>query len=49
MPNSILRGVLVWLVMRPNVEGVIEAVGWNRLPGLTRGARQGAPETEDFA
>ncbi|MFG2016417.1 MEDS domain-containing protein [Actinomadura geliboluensis] len=35
--------------LRPNVEGVIEAVGWNRLPGLTRGARQGAPETEDFA
>jgi ABC-type transporter Mla MlaB component len=35
--------------LRPNVEGVIDAVGWNRLPGLTRGAGCGAPETEDYA
>ncbi|MFA1540059.1 MEDS domain-containing protein [Actinomadura monticuli] len=42
-------GSLVLDHLRPSVEQVIEAVGWNRLPGLSRGARAGLPGTEDIA
>lgn len=43
------QGALVLDNLRPNVERVIETVGWHRLPGLARGAGRGLPETEDIA
>lgn len=35
--------------LAPDVENVIEMVGWHRLPGLTRGAGRTLPETEGTA
>ncbi|NKZ06657.1 MEDS domain-containing protein [Actinomadura latina] len=43
------EGSLVLDHLRPNVESVIETVGWHRLPGLARGAGRGLPKTEDIA
>ncbi|MFA1550633.1 MEDS domain-containing protein [Actinomadura chokoriensis] len=39
-------GSLVLDHLRPNVQSVIETVGWDRLPGLTPGAALGLQETE---
>lgn len=35
--------------LAPDVEAVIEMVGWHRLPGLTRGQSRLGPEPEDLA